>query len=346
MKSANSVYLKDDREVRQPMWQTSIIGSGPKFQHAVDLTNAVAPSDVSVLLLGESGTGKEKFAEAIHLKSPRANKPFVRINCASLPPTLIESELFGHEKGVFTGAYERKTGKFERAQQGTIFLDEIGELPLMMQSKLLHVLQEKQIERIGGNASIPIDTRVIAATNRNLEKDVAEGTFRKDLFYRLNIFPITLPPLRDRKEDIRQLADYFLSMYNARFRKNIKGIAPEALMQLENHHWPGNIREMQHLFERAVLLCPTHTIHRFIEFDVADEAEKVAETKVKSLTEMERDHIVATLRRCKGKISGKDGAAELLDINPSTLVSRLKKLGISQVSVWKNDPISANDSYY
>jgi DNA-binding NtrC family response regulator len=308
----------------------AIVGNSPVLLQVMEKVRIAAPSDVSVLILGESGTGKEKIAESIHNLSTRRKHPFVRVNCAALPPALIESELFGHEKGAFTGASERRSGKFEMAQKGTIFLDEIGEMSLPMQVKLLHVLQEKQIDRIGGKTPVDLDIRIIAATNRNLEKEVAEGRFRLDLYYRLNVFPVTLPPLRERREDIMLLAAHFVQVYAKKFGKVVSGFSPAASTQLMSYDWPGNIRELQHLVERSVLMCPGDTIsgvsltnHRKLEVS-ADEGT----LKVKSMEEVERDHISQILLQCNGRIAGTGGAAELLGLNVSTLNSRMKKLGI------------------
>jgi two-component system response regulator HydG len=308
----------------------AIVGNSPVLLQVMEKVRIAAPSDVSVLILGESGTGKEKIAESIHNLSTRRKHPFVRVNCAALPPALIESELFGHEKGAFTGASERRSGKFEMAQKGTIFLDEIGEMSLPMQVKLLHVLQEKQIDRIGGKTPVDLDIRIIAATNRNLEKEVAEGRFRLDLYYRLNVFPVTLPPLRERREDIMLLAAHFVQVYAKKFGKVVSGFSPAASTQLMSYDWPGNIRELQHLVERSVLMCPGDTISsvsltndRNLKIS-ADEGT----LKVKSMEEVERDHISQILLQCNGRIAGTGGAAELLGLNVSTLNSRMKKLGI------------------
>jgi two-component system response regulator HydG len=308
----------------------AIVGNSPVLLQVMEKVRIAAPSDVSVLILGESGTGKEKIAESIHNLSTRRKHPFVRVNCAALPPALIESELFGHEKGAFTGASERRSGKFEMAQKGTIFLDEIGEMSLPMQVKLLHVLQEKQIDRIGGKTPVDLDIRIIAATNRNLEKEVAEGRFRLDLYYRLNVFPVTLPPLRERREDIMLLAAHFVQVYAKKFGKVVSGFSPAASTQLMSYDWPGNIRELQHLVERSVLMCPGDTISsvsltndRKLKIS-ADEGT----LKVKSMEEVERDHISQILLQCNGRIAGTGGAAELLGLNVSTLNSRMKKLGI------------------
>ena len=252
------------------------------------------------------------------------------VNCAALPHSLIESELFGHEKGAFTGANALRIGKFEQADNGTIFLDEIGELPLDSQVKLLRVLQEKEIQRLGGNKTIKINVRIVAATNRVLEKEVAEGRFRLDLYYRLNVFPIQLPTLKERKEDIEALANYFLKKYAASSRKNVGAITPSALAQLMEYNWPGNIRELEHNIERNVLLAKTNEIEKFdLPSNTSNPLQENSE-KMKSMEEMEKEHIINALQICKGKVSGSGGAAELLKMQPQTLYSKMKKLGIKQ----------------
>lgn len=306
-----------------------IIGKSKVLQDVVEKIRVVAPTDTSVLVVGESGTGKEKVAHSVHELSERKAHPIVVVNCAALPHALIESELFGHEKGSFTGANTLRIGKFEQANGGTVFLDEIGELPLDSQVKLLRVLQEKEIERLGGNNTIKVNVRIVAATNRSLEKEVAEGRFRLDLYYRLNVFPIELPPLRERKEDIVLLARFFLNKYAAASRRNITSISEKALEQLLNYDWPGNIRELEHLIERSVLLAKTTEIE---SFDLPKIVEKPTETQgpLKSLEDMERDHIINALQTSNGKVSGPGGAAELLKIQPQTLYSKMKKLGIDK----------------
>ena len=296
------------------------------FDHVIQVANA----DSSVLILGESGTGKEKIAERIHALSKRKDKPFVRINCAALPATLIDSELFGHEKGAFTGAYDKKIGRFEQAHTGTIFLDEIGELPFESQSKLLRVLQEKEIERIGGRSTIKTDVRIIAATNRDLTKEVAEGRFRLDLFYRINVFPILMPPLRDRTEDIPDLARHFLTIYTRKTGKTVHGIAPHVLEEMKLYHWPGNIRELENLIERNVLLTRDDMINSMALPSMLERSIQVPplEIPVSTMSEGERAHIIAALKKCKGKIWGEGGAASLLNLPPTTLNSKMKKLGI------------------
>jgi transcriptional regulator with GAF, ATPase, and Fis domain len=269
---------------------------------------------------------------AIHALSPRKDGPLIRVNCAAIPATLIESELFGHERGSFTDATERRLGKFELAHGGTIFLDEIGEIPPEIQVKLLRVLQEKEIERIGGETCIYTDVRVIAATNRDLEKEMAAGNFRLDLYYRIHVFPIYLPPLRERKADIPLLVEHFITKYTSRHGFPIKTVSERAMQQLTDYRWPGNIRELEHLVERHVLMSKTPVIDGFsLPVTVAPAAAAV-ETAVKTVEEVERDHILEILRRCNGRISGRGGAAELLNIPPTTLSYRIRKLGI----VWQH----------
>lgn len=308
-----------------------LIGKSQAFLETMNYVKMVAPLETSVLILGESGTGKEKVAACIQHLSPRKNGPFVKVNCGAIPETLIESELFGHERGAFTGAQARKIGKFERADGGTIFLDEIGELPLDLQSRLLRVLQEKEIERIGGNATVKLDVRIIAATNKKLEEEVVKGRFRIDLYYRLNVFPLTLPPLRERRDDIPLLTAYFVQYFSEKTGKNIKDLSQNALEDLMRYNWPGNIRELEHLIERSVLLAKNEIIEELSlpvmhQQPVSEIYRGSAESK--SNDDDEREHILTILRQCKGRITGEGGAAELLGIPPSTLNSRIKKLGI------------------
>jgi formate hydrogenlyase transcriptional activator len=291
------------------------------------LIGRVADSRSTVMLLGETGTGKELIARAIHDGSPRHDKMMIKVNCAALPEHLIESELFGHEKGSFTGAIERKLGKFELANNGTLFLDEIGELPLDLQVKLLRVLQEREIERIGGRGTIPVDVRIIAATNRNIEKEVAERRFRADLYYRLNVFPIVVPPLRDRKADIPLLATYFIERYSKYAGKRITGISEKFQQAMMAYDWPGNVRELEHLIERSILLTSGHILKES-HLPGVDSEPGQRRDHFKTMREAERDHILSALKKCNGKISGPGGAAELLDIHVSTLNARIRKLGI------------------
>lgn len=309
-----------------------IIGNSPLLLNVFDLIVQVASSDTSVLILGESGTGKERIADCIHNLSPRKHKPFIKVNCAALPATLIESELFGHEKGSFTGASDKRTGKFEQANGGTIFLDEIGEMPVDLQVKLLRVLQEKEIEPIGGRSPVKVNIRVITATNKNLEKEVAEGRFRLDLYYRLNVFPIELPSLRERPEDIPALARHFIAIYNRKSGKKIIGLSDKVLKGMMAYSWPGNIRELEHLIERGVLLAKGTLIEDIVLPGTQKQEISVYghNAPIKTIHQNERDHIVAVLQKCNGKIWGAGGAAEILNLPPSTLKSKMKKLGIQK----------------
>ncbi|MDO1449692.1 sigma 54-interacting transcriptional regulator [Rhodocytophaga aerolata] len=313
-----------------------IIGTSDAMQKVFHLLSQVAFTNSTVLILGETGTGKELIARAIHNTSPRKDKLMVKVNCAALPANLIESELFGHERGSFTGATERRIGKFELANHGTLFLDEIGEMPLDLQVKLLRALQEKEIERIGGKSTIKVNVRIIAATNRNLQKEVQEGRFRSDLFYRLNVFPITMPPLRDHKEDIPLLASYFIDRFARNAGRKITNISHMVLQQLTTYEWPGNVRELEHLIERSILLAKGSTIK---EIHLPFKENKVhmlpsEDVYLKTLEENERDHILAVLRNCHGKVFGPGGAAEILNIHVSTLNSRIKKLGIKKEHIF------------
>ena len=314
----------------------NIIGQSKIFMDVLDNARIVGPSDTSVLILGESGTGKELIAQVIHRISTRRTKPLVTVNCAVLPPSLIEAELFGYEKGSFTGAIDKKIGKFEQADGGTVFLDEIGELSLDLQIKFLRVLQEKEIEPIGGQKR-KINLRVIAATNRRLEDEMAAGRFRIDLYYRLNVFPISLPPLRKRKEDIILLAIHFLNHYAHKENKTITGLEDHVIADMLDYSWPGNVRELENLMERSVLLANGHMINTMpLPVDLMKENLTDYRGPLKTMTENERDHILAALEKCDWKIYGKGGAADLLDINASTLNSRMKKLGIEKKITSKN----------
>lgn len=308
-----------------------VIGQSPGLVSVLKKIGIVAPSSTSVLIVGESGTGKEALAQAVHKLSPKKDKPFITLNCAALPESLIESELFGHERGAFTGANSRRIGKFEQADGGTIFLDEIGELPLDSQVKLLRVLQEKEIERLGGDDTIKVDVRIVAATNRNLDKEVAEGRFRLDLFYRLNVFPVVLPPLRERKEDISLLVHFFIKKYTHLLKRGKVTISDSAMEQLTQYSWPGNIRQLEHLVERSILLTSGQIIES-IELPPAkpEVYESQPEGRIKTMEEMERDHIMGALKHCGGRVSGQGGAAETLNMPATTLYSKMKKLGIKQ----------------
>jgi DNA-binding NtrC family response regulator len=309
-----------------------IVGSSHLLLNVFDHITQVAPFETSVLILGESGTGKERIADCIHNLSPRKGKPLVKVNCAALPSTLIESELFGHEKGSFTDANEKRTGKFEQANGGTIFLDEIGEITADMQVKLLRVLQEKEIEPIGSKATVKINVRIIAATNRNLEREVADGRFRLDLYYRLNVFPIALPPLRERTEDLPALVNHFINYYNRKAGKKIIGVSDRVLKNMTAYHWPGNIRELENLIERTVLLSKGLIIEDIVLPAVQRKelSMEFPESRMKTIHENERDYIITVLKKCNGRIWGAGGAAEVLNLPPSTLKSKMKKLGIKK----------------
>jgi two-component system, NtrC family, response regulator HydG len=309
-----------------------IIGESDVLKTVLQQLRLVAPTDTSVLILGETGTGKERIAELIHEFSGRNKKPLVKVNCAALPANLVESILFGHERGSFTGATEKRIGKFEHAGSGTIFLDEVGELALEIQSKLLRVLQQKEIERLGGNETIPVDVRIIAATNRNLEKEVAEGRFRMDLYYRLNVFPLVMPPLRERKKDIPLLTKYFAELYSKKLGKQSCTVDDSVIKELVDYHWPGNIRELEHIIERAVLLAQGNLITK-LPMTMTSPAVGEQDRKIKTMEENEKEYIVDVLKKCNGKIFGKGGAAEMMNVNPSTLNSRIKKLGINKTPV-------------
>lgn len=308
--------------------ESNIITQSKSMRSVLEHINLAGPSETTVLVLGESGTGKELVAKAIHNSSKRNMKPLVVVNCGALPTSIIESELFGHEKGSFTGALEKRIGKFEEADGGTIFLDEIGELPADLQVKFLRVLQQKEIQPVGGKTKT-LDVRIVAATNRHLDEEVAAGRFRMDLYYRLNVFPILIPPLRERKEDIVLLAHHFLKRFAEDERKVIEGFSTDVIYKMENYNWPGNIRELENLMQRTVLLTNTNIVNEF--YQQAETTRLITETeKIKSITENERDHIIAALKSCNWKVYGPGGAAELLNINVSTLNSRMKKLGIEK----------------
>jgi PAS domain S-box-containing protein len=304
-----------------------ILGRSPAMQAVFRAVELVASTDSSVLLLGETGTGKELIARAIHRSSRRSAAVMVKVNCAALPATLIESELFGHERGAFTGAVQQRKGRFELANRGTLFLDEVGELPLEAQVKLLRVLQEHEFERVGGTHTVRVDTRVIAATNRELEQEVDRGTFRADLFFRLNIFPMRVPALRDRRDDIPILAHHFLREFASRLARQVDRFDAEALERLVTYRWPGNVRELANVLERAVILCEGRVLQgRHLSLPAAPTRPR--ELDIVSLAEAERRHILKALEKTGGVLAGPKGAAALLGLNRSTLWSRMRKLGI------------------
>ena len=304
-----------------------IIGSSPALRAVLDRVARVATTQATVLLTGETGTGKELIARAIHAASPRSKRALIKVNCAALPEGLIGSELFGHERGAFTGAMERRRGRFELASGGTIFLDEVGELPAPMQVALLRVLQEGEFERVGGNETLRTDARVVAATNRDLDQAVRDGSFRSDLLFRLNVFPIKVPPLRERRDDIRVIAEYYASHYARRIGKRVRGIAAPAVEALLHYSWPGNVRELQNLVERAVILARREVLE-VADFELPALEPVVGGSSLSGASERER--IEEALRTHGGRISGSDGAAEALGVPPSTLESRIRRLGIDK----------------
>jgi len=320
------LYLEE--EIRVEHGFDDIIGESRALKQVLGQVEIVAPTDATVLILGETGTGKELIARAIHRLSGRHARTFVKLNCAAIPTGLLESELFGHERGAFTGAIAQKVGRFELAHGGTIFLDEVGEIPLELQSKLLRVLQEQEFERLGSTRTIRVDIRLVAATNRDLAKLAEEGRFRNDLYYRLNVFPLTLPPLRERREDIPMLVRYFAQHYAARMKKSIESIPAPTLEALSRYHWPGNIRELENLVERAVILTQGTQLHVPLQELRLVEPERAAASP--TLQDAERQQILRVLRETKWTIGGPDGAAARLGLKRTTLTSKLKKLGLSR----------------
>lgn len=321
-------YLLDEINLTNSVQE--IIGNSQQINDSLNKVKQVAPLDATVLILGETGTGKELIAKAIHNLSNRKESAFITVNCAALPAQLIESELFGHEKGSFTGAVEKRIGKFEVADGGTLFLDEIGELPLEIQAKLLRVLQEKEFERLGGKSTIYSDVRIVAATNRNLENEVTQGKFRADLFFRLNVFPITVPPLRERTEDIPLLIKYFIDKYSQKIGKELKSIKKYDLEMLVQYNWPGNIRELEHFIERAIIISEGSNLNFEKLFGGNLRRTDLDFQSFKTLVEIEKEHIMNALIMANGKITGEKSAAQLLGINGKTLGSRMRKLGIKR----------------
>lgn len=309
------------------MMNFEMIGSSPQFRTVLDDVQVVAPADCAVLIEGETGTGKEVIAQAIHEASPRRHHRFVAVNCAAIPAALLESELFGHERGAFTGAVAPRLGRFQAADHGTLFLDEIGELPIELQPKLLRAIQEQEIERLGSSNSIRVDVRIVAATNQNLEQMVAERCFRMDLYYRLKVFPITLPPLRKRTGDIALLVDHFVRAFARRHGKSVEYVPEDVMAAIESYDWPGNIRELQNFIERSVIL----TSGPVLEAPV-DELWKdgVPADRARSLADADRNHIIDALRKTNWVVGGKLGAASRLGLNRTTLIAKMRKLGISR----------------
>ena len=327
----NETVALREEIVRSSMFE-EIVGSSEPLRKVLEQVSRVAPTDSTVLIQGETGTGKELIARAIHNRSKRANRAFIRVNCAAIPPSLIASELFGHEKGSFTGALQRRLGRFESADGGTIFLDEVGEVPPETQVALLRVLQEREFERVGGNQTVRVDVRVLAATNRDLGASVADGTFRRDLFYRLNVFPIQLPVLRDRMDDIPLLVEYLVDRYAKKAGKRIRSISKDTLSLFRDYNWPGNIRELQNVVERAVILCDGETFCVDPSWLTPGVPRPAASSVplVEDLAEREKVMIESALRESGGLISGPTGAAAKLRLPRQTLESKIRKLGIDR----------------
>jgi DNA-binding NtrC family response regulator len=323
---AENIYLHND--IDREFNFGEIIGRSNALESVFFKVEQVAPQEATVLLLGETGTGKGIVARAIHIRSSRKDRPMITVNCSALPANLIESELFGREKGAFTGSHERQMGRFELADNGTLFLDEIGEMPMELQTKLLRVIQDGEFERLGGPKTIKVNVRIIASTNRKLEDEIRTGRFREDLFYRLNVFPITIPPLRQRKEDIPLLVDYFVAKFNKKTGKKIETVSKDTLNVLQEYNWPGNVRELESIIERSVITSQgirLQILDRFVNSVTTGEKE-VQDSK--ALVDIERDHIYQALEKTGWRIEGKKGAAEMLGLNPSTLRGRMRKDGI------------------
>jgi formate hydrogenlyase transcriptional activator len=316
-------------------YTNEFVGRSKVMRSVLKQIEIVAPTTASVLIMGETGTGKELVARAIHGLSHRRNQTLAKINCAAIPSGLLESELFGHEKGAFTGAVARRMGRFELADKGSLFLDEIGDFPPDLQPKLLRVLQEKEFERVGGNRSQAVDVRLVAATSRNLPQMVADQEFRSDLFYRLNVFPIRIPPLRERSSDIPLLVEHFVEHFSKQMKKEVKFIPIEVMTALKSYQWPGNIRELQNFIERSVILSPGDTLNAPLEelerpFPVQPRSDAAFPSRAITLQDNEREHIIRALAQTRWLVGGPNGAAALLGINRTTLLSRMQKLGISR----------------
>ena len=326
-------YLED--EIRSEYTYDEIVGESPAWKKVLQQIETVAPTDATVLLMGETGTGKELIARAIHERSRRRERTFVKMSCAAVPTGLLESELFGHEKGAFTGAISRRIGRFELAHRGTLFLDEVGDIALELQPKILRVLQEQEFERLGSTETKKVDVRIIAATNRNLEEMVAHREFREDLYYRLRVFPIMLPPLRQRLGDIPLLARYFVARYARRMRKRIEQIPPATMEALSRWEWPGNVRELRNFIERAVILTKGSALQAPIS-ELRRTQSELSGSVPLTLETAERQHILEALRECHGVVGGAKGAAARLGLNRSTLNSRMRKLGIKRTDIWRD----------
>jgi len=325
---AENVYLQ--QEVDRKYNFGEIVGQSALLARVFTQVEQVAPMNATVLLLGETGTGKGVIARAIHNSSSRKGKPLITVDCATLPATLVESELFGREKGAFTGSTVRQIGRFELADGGTIFLDEIGEMPLELQSKLLRIIQDGEFERLGSPRTIKTDVRIIAASNRNLGEEIKNGRFREDLYYRLNVFPITMPPLRQRPEDIPLLVNHFVAKFNNKIGKRIETVSKETLAALQEYHWPGNVRELESVIERAVITSQGNALQVLDRFDSIRKKEESTDRDIKALAELEHDHVLHVLQKTGWRIEGQNGAAILLGLNPSTLRARMRKYGITR----------------
>jgi formate hydrogenlyase transcriptional activator len=316
-----------------------VIGRSPALESVLEQVERVAPTDSTVLIQGETGTGKELIAHAIHNLSSRCGRPFIRLNCAAIPLDLLESELFGHEKGAFTGAIAQKVGRFELADKGTLFLDEVGDIPPALQPKLLRVLQEQEFERLGSTRTHQVDVRLVAATNRNLMEMANRGDFRSDLYYRLNVFPVQLPPLRDRREDIPELVAHFVEIYGRRMNRRIQHIPPTTMSALTSYQWPGNVRELQNLIERAVILSNDGVLPNPLPLTGIQSS--MVSTAATTLKESERSLILRTLEEVRWVIGGPKGAATKLGLKRTTLIHKMQKLGISRPSFAPSQDVMA-----
>jgi formate hydrogenlyase transcriptional activator len=323
--SEDEDYLAD--EPSSEMGFEQIIGRSAALRRVLRQVEVVAPTDSGVLIQGETGTGKELIAQAVHNRSRRRDRPFIKVNCAAIPSGLLESELFGHEKGAFTGAIMRKPGRFELADKGTLFLDEVGDIPLELQAKLLRVLQEHEFERLGSTRTQQVDVRVIAATHRDLKQMVEEGSFRSDLYYRLHVFPLTVPPLRDRREDIPFIVRHFVEKYCQRMNRQIETISPHTIEALKDYAWPGNVRELQNFIERAVILSPGTSLRAPLD-ELTQETVQSTPTHLSTLEEMEREHVLRALKESNWITGGPKGAAAKLGMKRTTLAYRIRKLRI------------------
>jgi formate hydrogenlyase transcriptional activator len=320
---AENIYFRHEHTLKHRF--ENILGRSDGLKYVLYRAEQVAPANTTVLILGETGTGKDLIAAAIHNMSPRRERPLITVNCAALPGNLIESELFGRERGAFTGADTRQVGRFEIANGSTLCLDEIGELPLELQAKLLRVIQHSEFERLGSSQTVKVDVRIVATTNRDLEEEVKKGRFRQDLYYRLNVFPITVPPLRQRKEDIPLMVQAFIERYSRKLGKQITSIPKEAMKALQDYPWPGNVRELESIIERAVILCSGPVLQLADKLAISH---PLLSSAVKTLEETERNQILKILSETRWRIEGKGGAAAILGINPSTLRARIHKFGI------------------